>query len=160
MAVLKKGTCALLARPFRVAVRCKQLVASFSAGSECDLQESVVAVAGCACFEHGCCFARAAVGFVFSLGIRVGVLRRLREPACGVAFTGAGLFPVDLVEGSCLVRCPLIVRFPRTVGCCPGEVRSQDCSGLVSADCCATSGLRYAVVTPLQFSSGINQRET
>ncbi|MQM10823.1 hypothetical protein Taro_043721 [Colocasia esculenta] len=40
-------------------------------------------------------FARSAVGFVFGLRVRVGVSRRLREPACGVAFTGAGLFPVD-----------------------------------------------------------------
>ncbi|MQL89244.1 hypothetical protein Taro_021819, partial [Colocasia esculenta] len=43
-------------------------------------------------------FARAAVGFVLSLRIRVGVSRRLREPTCGVAFTGAGLLPVDPVE--------------------------------------------------------------
>ncbi|MQL70894.1 hypothetical protein Taro_003196, partial [Colocasia esculenta] len=47
----------------------------------------------------------------------------------------------------CIVWLPcVLVRFPRTVGCCPGEVRSQDCSGLVSAGYCATSGLRYAVV--------------
>ncbi|MQL77270.1 hypothetical protein Taro_009676 [Colocasia esculenta] len=44
-------------------------------------------------------FARAAVGFVLDLCVRVGVSRRLREPACGVAFTGAGLLPVNLVEG-------------------------------------------------------------
>ncbi|MQL95128.1 hypothetical protein Taro_027793 [Colocasia esculenta] len=131
-------------------------------------------------------FARATVGFVLGLSVHVGVSRRLREPACGVAFTGAGLLPVDPVE----VRVPLplglllcslksstvlplwfevsvvwlvavalpsrlrciawlpcvLVRFPRTVGCCPSEVRSQDCSELVSASCCATSGLRYAAV--------------
>ncbi|MQL94107.1 hypothetical protein Taro_026759 [Colocasia esculenta] len=29
--------------------------------------------------------------FFFGLRVRVGVLRRLREPTCGVAFTGAGL---------------------------------------------------------------------
>ncbi|MQM12268.1 hypothetical protein Taro_045184 [Colocasia esculenta] len=40
----------------------------------------------------------------------------------------------------------VLVQFSRTVGCCPGEVRSQDCSRLVSAGCCATSGLRYAAV--------------
>ncbi|MQL72514.1 hypothetical protein Taro_004856, partial [Colocasia esculenta] len=31
-------------------------VACFPAGSECKLQESVATVAGCACFERGCCF--------------------------------------------------------------------------------------------------------
>ncbi|MQL75893.1 hypothetical protein Taro_008274 [Colocasia esculenta] len=40
----------------------------------------------------------------------------------------------------------VLVRFLITVGCCPGEVRSQDCSGLVSAGCCATSVLRHDVV--------------
>ncbi|MQM17152.1 hypothetical protein Taro_050120 [Colocasia esculenta] len=40
----------------------------------------------------------------------------------------------------------VLVRFPKTVGCCPGEVRSQDCSGLVASGCYATSGLRYAIV--------------
>ncbi|MQL68298.1 hypothetical protein Taro_000581, partial [Colocasia esculenta] len=42
--------------------------------SECELQESVAVVAGCACFERGCWFARAVVGFVLGLRIRVGVL--------------------------------------------------------------------------------------
>ncbi|MQM14501.1 hypothetical protein Taro_047432 [Colocasia esculenta] len=54
-------------------------------------------------------FPRVAVGFVLGLRVRVGVSRRLREPACGVAFTGAGLLPVGLVEGSYLVGCPLAV---------------------------------------------------
>ncbi|MQM04719.1 hypothetical protein Taro_037523 [Colocasia esculenta] len=40
----------------------------------------------------------------------------------------------------------VLVQFPRTVGCCPGEICSQDYFGLVSADCCATSGLRYAAI--------------
>ncbi|MQM22700.1 hypothetical protein Taro_055755, partial [Colocasia esculenta] len=201
-------------------------VASFPAGSECLLLlldarvASVVAI-----------FARAAVGFIFSLRVRVGVSRRLREPVCGVAFTSAGLWFAEPVEGvlallaipfvlGCvLVGCPLLVgvcpcwmspccwgvccwlcvwpcmpvchwalcsahstsllelsrcfvcrvallveccdtwllrciawlpcvlvRFPRIVGCCPGKVRSQDCSGHVSAGCCATSRLRYAAV--------------
>ncbi|MQL75018.1 hypothetical protein Taro_007410 [Colocasia esculenta] len=66
------------------------LMASSPTGSECELQEGVAAVAGCACFEHGCYFARAAVGFVFGLHIRVGASRRLREPTCGVTFTGVG----------------------------------------------------------------------
>ncbi|MQM00560.1 hypothetical protein Taro_033294 [Colocasia esculenta] len=49
------------------------------------------------------------VGFVLGLRIRVGVSQRLREPTCGVAFTGIGLLPMDPVEGSCLVGCPLVV---------------------------------------------------
>ncbi|MQM06444.1 hypothetical protein Taro_039267 [Colocasia esculenta] len=64
-------------------------VASFSTGSECELQESVAAVAVCACYECSCWFTRAVVGFVVSLRIHVGVSRRLREPTYGVAFTGA-----------------------------------------------------------------------
>ncbi|MQM03357.1 hypothetical protein Taro_036136 [Colocasia esculenta] len=48
-------------------------------------------------------FARAEVGFVVGLCVCVGVSQRLREPTCGVAFTGAGLLPVDTVEESLLV---------------------------------------------------------
>ncbi|MQM01307.1 hypothetical protein Taro_034063 [Colocasia esculenta] len=73
------------------------VVVSFPVGSECELQESVAAVAGCACFERGCWFPRPAVGFVLGLRVCVGVSRRLREPACGVAFTGAGLWSAELV---------------------------------------------------------------
>ncbi|MQL95057.1 hypothetical protein Taro_027724 [Colocasia esculenta] len=47
-------------------------VASFPTGSECELQESVADVARCACYKRGCWFARAAVGFVVGLCIRVG----------------------------------------------------------------------------------------
>ncbi|MQL97880.1 hypothetical protein Taro_030579 [Colocasia esculenta] len=88
-------------------------VLRLSSKVECELQESVTAVAGCACHKRGCWFARAAVKFFVGLRVRVGVSRRLREPACGVAFTGARLLPVDPVEGSCLVGCPLVV------GVCP-----------------------------------------
>ncbi|MQL67871.1 hypothetical protein Taro_000139, partial [Colocasia esculenta] len=54
-------------------------------------------------------FARAVVGFVLGLCVRMGVSRRLREPACGVAFTSAWLLPVDPEEGSCLAGSPLVV---------------------------------------------------
>ncbi|MQL84527.1 hypothetical protein Taro_017036 [Colocasia esculenta] len=47
-------------------------------------------------------FAHAAVGFILCLRIRVVVSRRLREPTCGVAFTGAGLWSAELVEGRTL----------------------------------------------------------
>ncbi|MQM10166.1 hypothetical protein Taro_043046 [Colocasia esculenta] len=166
------------------------LVASSPAGSEC-----VAAAAGGVCCECGCCFARAAVGFVLRLRIYVGVSRRLREPTCGVAFTGARclntlhqtlgdeftsfwgrveeflaageqeivhtkpfFFPVASAATStdshlgvdqrlrCIAWLPcVLVQFSRTVGCCPSDVHSQDCSGLVSAGCCATSGLRTAL---------------
>ncbi|MQL68759.1 hypothetical protein Taro_001070, partial [Colocasia esculenta] len=65
-------------------------------------------------------FARAAVGFIIGLLICVGVSRRLREPTCGVAFTDAGLLPVDPVEGGCLVGCPLVVGGVCCVGCVLG----------------------------------------
>ncbi|MQL81476.1 hypothetical protein Taro_013938, partial [Colocasia esculenta] len=79
-------------------------VVSFPIGSECELQESVAAVAGCACCERGCWFTRAAFGFVLGLRVHVGVSQRLREPACGVAFTGAGLWSAELVEVGILAR--------------------------------------------------------
>ncbi|MQL93375.1 hypothetical protein Taro_026018 [Colocasia esculenta] len=56
-------------------------------------------------------FAHAAVGFVLGLHVRVGVSRRLREPVCGVAFTSAGLFPVDLgvsLLDVCLALCACV----------------------------------------------------
>ncbi|MQM04057.1 hypothetical protein Taro_036854, partial [Colocasia esculenta] len=88
-----------LSRELRVAFLQVLGVVSFPAGSECELQDSVLTVAGCACFERGCWFARAAVEFVVDLPIRVGVSRRLREPTCGVAITGAGLWSAEPVEG-------------------------------------------------------------
>ncbi|MQL74527.1 hypothetical protein Taro_006890 [Colocasia esculenta] len=63
------------------------------------MQESVAAIAGCACYERGYWFARAAVEFIIGLHVRVGVSPRLREPTYGVAFTGAGLWSTEQVEG-------------------------------------------------------------
>ncbi|MQM19995.1 hypothetical protein Taro_053009, partial [Colocasia esculenta] len=48
------------------------LVASFPVGSEYELQKSVATIAGCTCYERCCWFARAAVGFVIGIRIRVG----------------------------------------------------------------------------------------
>ncbi|MQL70643.1 hypothetical protein Taro_002973, partial [Colocasia esculenta] len=60
-----------------------RLVVSFPARSECELQESGSTVAGCACFERGCWFARAVIGFVVSLRVRVGVrCRTIVVAAC------------------------------------------------------------------------------
>ncbi|MQL72368.1 hypothetical protein Taro_004721 [Colocasia esculenta] len=84
-------------------------VANFPAGSGCELQESVAAVVRCLCCERGCWFARAAVGFVVGLRVHVGVSRRLREPTCGVAFTGVWLWSAEPVEDGCLVGFPLLV---------------------------------------------------
>ncbi|MQM13371.1 hypothetical protein Taro_046297 [Colocasia esculenta] len=99
------------------------VVASFPVGSKCELQESVAVVTGCACCERSCGLARAAVGFVVGLRVRVGVSQRLREPTCGVAFTGAGLLPVDPVEGVlALLAVPLLwgvslLDVPLLLGC-------------------------------------------
>ncbi|MQM19264.1 hypothetical protein Taro_052265, partial [Colocasia esculenta] len=67
----------------------------------------------------------------------------LREHACGVAFTGAGLLPVDLVEGSCLIGCPLVVgsasllELSRCFVCrvAPLVERCDTCLWLLSALC-------------------------
>ncbi|MQL81866.1 hypothetical protein Taro_014332 [Colocasia esculenta] len=70
-------------------------VASFPAGSEC-----AATIAGCACFEHGCWFARATAGFVISLRIRVGVLPKFFSIGSG----GGEVFPknfVVLISGCC-----------------------------------------------------------
>ncbi|MQM11887.1 hypothetical protein Taro_044798 [Colocasia esculenta] len=61
-------------------------------------EESVAAIAGSACYECGCWFTSATVGFIIGLRIHVGVSRRLRDPTCGVAFTSAGLLSVEPVE--------------------------------------------------------------
>ncbi|MQL96371.1 hypothetical protein Taro_029043 [Colocasia esculenta] len=107
-------------------------VASFPTGSECELQESVAAVAGCACCEHGCYF-RSYCSWIHPRAVRSGgcVIKAERTYVwCG------------------LHRCRVVVcgTGRRTVSCCPGEACSQDYSGLVFAGCCATSGLRYVVV--------------
>ncbi|MQM00505.1 hypothetical protein Taro_033238 [Colocasia esculenta] len=116
---------------WRLVRRALPAVASFPVGSECELQESVVAVAGCACYERGCWFTRAAVGFVVVLHIRVGVSRRLKEPTCVVAFTGAGLLLVDSVEVGILARAKqmLVCRVAPLVEHC------DTCLWLLSALC-------------------------
>ncbi|MQL99006.1 hypothetical protein Taro_031724 [Colocasia esculenta] len=126
------------------------LVASFPTGFKCELQESVAAVAGCACCECGCWFAHATVEFVASVHIRVGVSRRLREPTCGVAFTNAGLYFVcraaSLAErcNTCLwllsALCWLIVNFGEvlpeffSVGSSGSEVEELRLVALCSGD--------------------------
>ncbi|MQL75130.1 hypothetical protein Taro_007493 [Colocasia esculenta] len=94
-------------------------VASFPEGPSVSCRRVFAAAAECACCERGCCFARAVVGFVFGLRVRVGVSRGLSEPTCGVAFTSVGLLPVDPVEGCVLVGCVFGLVCLCTVGCCP-----------------------------------------
>ncbi|MQL73401.1 hypothetical protein Taro_005761 [Colocasia esculenta] len=91
------------------------VVASSLVGSECELQEGVAAVVGCACCERGCPICSCSGWFCLGLRVSVCVLRTLREPTCGVAFTGAGLQSAKPVEGVlalCFVCCvaPLVER--------------------------------------------------
>ncbi|MQM14412.1 hypothetical protein Taro_047341 [Colocasia esculenta] len=121
------------------------LVASFPAGSEC-----VAAAAGGAFCERGCCFTRAAVGFVLGLRIHVGVWRRLREPTCGVAFTGARLWSAEPVEGVlALLAAPfslgcVLVGCPLLVGLLPHVFDSIGSAGVVC-------GLTQVVVKDLRI---------
>ncbi|MQL79312.1 hypothetical protein Taro_011750 [Colocasia esculenta] len=71
-----------------------RLASGVSVASLACRRESVATVAGYAFYERGCWFAHAMVEFFIGLHVRVGVSRRLREPTCGVAFTGAGLCEV------------------------------------------------------------------
>ncbi|MQL86195.1 hypothetical protein Taro_018725 [Colocasia esculenta] len=83
-------------------------------------------------------FARAAVGFVLGLCVRVGMLRRLREPTCGVAFTGAGLWSAEPVEGVlALLTVPLLLGCSRSSSLLVlVEVRfPQNCVVLISSCC-------------------------
>ncbi|MQL76010.1 hypothetical protein Taro_008388 [Colocasia esculenta] len=83
------------------------MVASFPAGSECEPQESVAPVA------------------------------RLREPACGVAFIGAGLLPVDPGRGGGLVGVGVFARAKQMFVCrvVPLVKRCDTCLWLLSALC-------------------------
>ncbi|MQL95281.1 hypothetical protein Taro_027943 [Colocasia esculenta] len=102
------------------------LVASFPTGSGCELQESVADVAGCAFYERGCCFPHAAVGFILVLRIQ----------RCSQSSSLLVLVEVRFPQ-----NCVVLVS-----GCCCAALWVEDCSGLVSASCCTTSGLRYAIV--------------
>ncbi|MQL88973.1 hypothetical protein Taro_021543, partial [Colocasia esculenta] len=106
-------------------------VASFPAGFKCELQESVFAIVGCACYERGCWFARVAVEFVGGLRIRVGVSRRLREPTCGVAFNSAGLWSAEPVEVGIFARAKQIL----VCHVAPLVERCYTCLWLLSALC-------------------------
>ncbi|MQM17611.1 hypothetical protein Taro_050583, partial [Colocasia esculenta] len=135
-------------------------VVSFLVGSECELQESVVVVAGCACCERGCWFARAAFGFVVGLRVRVGVSRRLRELACGVAFTGGGLWSAEPVEGVVAsLAVPLLLgrrlaRAKQMLVCCvaPLVERCNTCLELLPALCWLV--VNSSEVLPEFFSIG------
>ncbi|MQM17442.1 hypothetical protein Taro_050414 [Colocasia esculenta] len=144
MVVPKKGTSTLLARPCRVAFRWLD----FQQGPSVLLlllgarAASVVAV-----------FARAAVGFVIGLHVRVGMSRRLREPMCGVAFTGAGLWSAKPDEGVLsLLGVPLVVGM-LVCRVAPLVERCDTCQWLLSALCwlVANSETRCEHSPPLFF---------
>ncbi|MQL84928.1 hypothetical protein Taro_017441 [Colocasia esculenta] len=119
---------------FEVAVPMVLGVASFPVGSGCELQESVAAVVGCACYERGSCFTRAVIEFVVGLRVCVGMSRGLREPTCGMTFTGAGLWSAKLVGVGASARAK-----QRLVSCVAPLVELQHLSvvvvGLVLASC-------------------------
>ncbi|MQL68342.1 hypothetical protein Taro_000635, partial [Colocasia esculenta] len=70
----------------------------------------------------------------------------VRADGCfGIVFDTAGSAGV-LSGPTWLWVVALLFSTALTVGCCPGEGCSQDYFRLVSAGCCAISGLRYAVV--------------
>ncbi|MQL99628.1 hypothetical protein Taro_032353 [Colocasia esculenta] len=130
---------------------------------------------GLPCVEDACEPVQVRCSWSSSAHLSVCASRRLREPAYGVAFTGAGLLPVELVEDAKLSRCfvcgvaspvercdtclwsssawlrciawlpCVLVRFPRTVCCCSGEGFSQDCFVLVSTVAVLPQSLRCAV---------------
>ncbi|MQL87346.1 hypothetical protein Taro_019887, partial [Colocasia esculenta] len=64
-------------------------VVSFPAESECELQESVASVDECVCYERGCWFACAAVGFVVSLHVALSVVRQVLVSVCVQVFPRA-----------------------------------------------------------------------
>ncbi|MQM15241.1 hypothetical protein Taro_048182 [Colocasia esculenta] len=115
MAVPKKGTRALLAHPCRVAFRWL----AFQQGPSVSCRRVLLLLLSAHATSVIAVFARAAVGFVLGLRVRVGVSQRLREPTCGVAFTSAGLWSAELVEGVlALLAVPLLLGCV-FVGCPP-----------------------------------------
>ncbi|MQL98146.1 hypothetical protein Taro_030850 [Colocasia esculenta] len=74
----------------------------------------------------------AVLAVVVGMHVRVGVSRRLREPTCGVAFTGAGLLSVEPVEG--LVS---LLELSICSMCCVASLveRCDTCLWLLSAWC-------------------------
>ncbi|MQM00255.1 hypothetical protein Taro_032988 [Colocasia esculenta] len=106
MVVPKKGTSTLLARPCRVAIRWL----AFHPGPGVSCRRVLLLLLGAHAVSMVSIFARAVVGFILNLRIRVGVSQRLREPSCGVAFTGAGLWSAEPVEGVlALLDVPLLL---------------------------------------------------
>ncbi|MQM20855.1 hypothetical protein Taro_053884 [Colocasia esculenta] len=137
MVVPKKGTSTLLACPCRVLLGehlalCFRWLA-FQQGPSVSCRRVLPMFLGARAASVVVVFARAAVGFILSLHIHVGVSRRLREPTCGVAFTGAGLWSVEPVKGVlALLAVPLLwvgcrcvaleVEVHRLVALCSGAV--------------------------------------
>ncbi|MQM05408.1 hypothetical protein Taro_038218 [Colocasia esculenta] len=136
------------------------VVASFPAWSECELQESVATVVGCACFERGCCFAHAAVGFVFGLHVRgcglwiwAEVDALLDVPLLlGCVLCWLCVWPCVLVQrcALCSAKSASLLELSRCLVCrvAPLVERCDTCLWLLPALCwlVVNSGLRYTVV--------------
>ncbi|MQM12710.1 hypothetical protein Taro_045629 [Colocasia esculenta] len=118
----------------------KGLVASSLAVSECELQESVAAIAGCACCEQGCWFTRAALGWVRPRPAHPrGCVAKVERACvwCDLPRCRAVLL-VDLVEGVlALLALPLLLGYSRSSSLLVlVEVRfPQNCVVLVSGCC-------------------------
>ncbi|MQM12581.1 hypothetical protein Taro_045500, partial [Colocasia esculenta] len=114
------------------------VVASFPAGFKCELQKSVVAIAGCACYERGCWFTRAAIEFVSQSKVS---LPRWLSPCCwGVYCVGCvfGLACLCVVVHYALLIVnsgELLLEFFSV-----GSGGSEDYPVLASVCCYATSG--------------------
>ncbi|MQL81512.1 hypothetical protein Taro_013974 [Colocasia esculenta] len=111
------------------------LVASFPAWSECELQES-----GCCC-----CWVRVLRQRAWLSGSLV--LRLDSSSAC------ASMWRLRYIAW---LPCVLVL-FLRTVGCCPGEGSSQDCSGLVLPVVVLPQGSGMLLLHWLVRSSGFSR---
>ena len=69
-----------------------------------------LASSGLPCVEDACELVHVRCSWSSLAHLSVCASRRLREPTCGVAFTGAGLLPVEPVEGvSALLATPFLL---------------------------------------------------
>ncbi|MQM17368.1 hypothetical protein Taro_050339 [Colocasia esculenta] len=119
------------------------VVAGFPAWSGVSCRRVLLLLLGTRAVSVVAIFTRAAVGFVLGLRIRVVVSQRLREPTCGVAFTGAGLWSVEPALCSAqsaslleLRRCLYAVLHhwlsaatPEEASCVPSSSAFRGCSG-------------------------------
>ncbi|MQL70370.1 hypothetical protein Taro_002675 [Colocasia esculenta] len=92
------------------------------------------------CVEDGCKQVQAWCSWSSSSYLGACMSRKLREPTCGVAFTGAELLSVEPIEVS--LPCCL---FP----CCWGVCNVDCVCGLMSVRCCALCSTRSTLLLRL-----------